>query len=103
MQHDGELVDAQHRALDTAQRSLKLTRDSSYQGGNVGILFVLDAQRRYQQARLGYVRAVQQRYLDTVQLFAALGGGWRQWQQNQMPQEAPASDPEQILHTLFSP
>ena len=102
LQHDGELVDAQHRALDAAQRALKLTRDS-YQGGNVGILFVLDAQRRYEQARLGYVRAVQQRYLDTVQLFAALGGGWRQWQQNQMPQEAPASDPEQILHTLFSP
>jgi outer membrane protein TolC len=34
----------------------------------------LDAQRSYQQARLGYVRAVAQRYLDTVQLFLALGG-----------------------------
>jgi NodT family efflux transporter outer membrane factor (OMF) lipoprotein len=102
LQHDAELVDAQHRALDAAQSSLKLTR-SSYAGGNVGILLVLDAQRRYQQARLGYVRAIQQRYLDTVQLFAAMGGGWRQWQQAQQPRTAPASDSEQILRTLFSP
>jgi hypothetical protein len=34
----------------------------------------LDAERSYQQARLGFVRAVVQRYLDTVQLFLALGG-----------------------------
>jgi outer membrane protein TolC len=40
----------------------------------VGILRVLDAQRSYQQARLGYVQTVAQRYLDTVQLFLALGG-----------------------------
>jgi NodT family efflux transporter outer membrane factor (OMF) lipoprotein len=101
LQHDAELVEAQHRALDTAQRSLKLTR-TSYQGGNTGILLVLDAQRRYQQARLGYVRAVQQRYLDTVQLFAAMGGGWRQWQQSHEP-VPPANDRDQILNTLFSP
>ena len=101
LQHDAELVDAQHRALDTAQRSLKLTRDS-YTGGNVGILLVLDAQRRYQQARLGYVRAVQQRYLDTVQLFAAMGGGWRQWQQTQMP-APPRHDRDEMLRTLITP
>jgi outer membrane protein TolC len=35
---------------------------------------VLDAQRSYQQARLGFVKAQGQRYLDTVQLFLALGG-----------------------------
>jgi NodT family efflux transporter outer membrane factor (OMF) lipoprotein len=101
LQHDGQLVDAQHRALDAAERSLKLTRDS-YQGGNVGILLVLDAQRRYEQARLGYVRSVQQRYLDTVQLFAALGGGWEQWAQSQRPTIAPATEPAEILNTLFS-
>ena len=101
LQHDGELADAQHRALDTAERSLKLTRDS-YQGGNVGILLVLDAQRRYQQARLGYVRAVQQRYLDTVQLFAAMGGGWRDWERKQEPAKPSPSDPAQIFNTLFS-
>lgn len=102
LQHDGELVDAQHRALDAAQRALKLTRDS-YQGGNVGILLVLDAQRRYEQARLGYVRAVQQRYLDTVQLFAAMGGGWEQWARSQTPPDAPAATTDEIMHQLFSP
>ncbi|HEX4112942.1 MAG TPA: efflux transporter outer membrane subunit [Stellaceae bacterium] len=101
LQHDAELAEAQHRALDTAQRSLNLTR-TSYQGGNTGILLVLDAQRRYQQARLGYVRAVQQRYLDTVQLFAAMGGGWRQWQQSHQP-PMPGHDRDQILKQLFSP
>ena len=47
---------------------------ASYREGNAGVLLVLDAERSYQQARLGYVRAVVQRYFDTVQLFLALGG-----------------------------
>jgi len=34
---------------------------------------------RYQQAQLGNVRAEAQRYQDTVQLLAAMGGGW--WDQ----------------------
>jgi outer membrane protein TolC len=50
-----------------------LTR-KSYNEGNVGVLQVLDAERLYQNARLGYVRAQAQRYMDTVQLFLALGG-----------------------------
>jgi outer membrane protein TolC len=50
-----------------------MTRQS-YNEGNVGVLQVLDAERRYQQARLGYVRAQAQRYVDTAQLMLALGG-----------------------------
>jgi len=53
---------------------VELTR-RSYNEGNVDVLQVLDAERRYQQAQLGYVRAQAQRYMDTVQLFLALGGG----------------------------
>ena len=100
LQHDSELVDAQKRALDAAERSLKLTR-TSYTGGNVSILLVLDGQRRYEQARLGYVRAVVQRYLDTVQLFAVMGGGWRNWQQTQLP--APQDHGDKVLDRLLSP
>jgi outer membrane protein TolC len=37
---------------------------------------LLDAQRQYQQARLGFVRAQAQRYQDTGQLLVAMGGGW---------------------------
>jgi len=73
LDHDAEQLEAQVQAQQAAQSSLDLAR-LSYQEGNAGVLLVLDAERSYQQARLGYVRAVVQRYLDTVQLFLALGG-----------------------------
>jgi NodT family efflux transporter outer membrane factor (OMF) lipoprotein len=73
LDHDAEQLDAQAQAQQAAQSSLDLAR-LSYQEGNAGVLQVLDAQRSYQQARLGYVRAMAQRYVDTVQLFLALGG-----------------------------
>jgi len=73
MDHDAEQLDAQNQAQQAAQSNLDLAR-ASYKEGNAGVLQVLDAERVYQQARLGYVRAVAQRYLDTVQLFLALGG-----------------------------
>jgi NodT family efflux transporter outer membrane factor (OMF) lipoprotein len=71
--HDAEQLDAQDQAQKAADANLSLTR-AAYQEGNVGILRVLDAQRSYQQARLGFVQTMAQRYLDTVQLFLALGG-----------------------------
>jgi len=73
LNHDAEQLDAQAQAQQAAQVGLDLAR-ASYTEGNAGVLQVLDAQRTYQQARLGYVRAVAQRYLNTVQLFLALGG-----------------------------
>jgi NodT family efflux transporter outer membrane factor (OMF) lipoprotein len=73
LDHDAEQVDAQAQAQQAAQSSLDLAR-ASYKEGNAGVLLVLDSERSYQQARLGYVRAVVQRHLDTVQLFLALGG-----------------------------
>jgi len=71
--HDAEELDAQAQAQQAAASNLELAR-ISYREGNAGVLQVLDAQRQYQQARLGYVRALAQRYIDTVQLFLALGG-----------------------------
>lgn len=73
LDHDAEQLSAQRNALDSADANLQLTRQS-YSAGNTGVLQVLDAERQYQQARLGYVRAQAQRYQDTVQLFLALGG-----------------------------
>ncbi len=73
LEHGAEELQAHARAQDAAREDVELTR-RSYQEGNVGVLQVLDAERRYQQARLGYVRAQGQRYIDTVQLFLALGG-----------------------------
>jgi len=74
LDHDAEQLDAQAHAQSAARENVDLTR-KSYNEGNVGVLQVLDAERLYQNARLGYVRAQAQRYMDTVQLFLALGGG----------------------------
>ena len=73
--HDAALVDAERQALDAAEASLRLQR-FSYAAGRSDILRLLDAERSYQQARLGYARATAQRYVDSAQLFVALGGGW---------------------------
>jgi len=73
LSHDAEQLAAEDQAQQAAGANLGMTREA-YQEGNVGILQVLDAQRSYQRARLGFVRAQGQRYLDTVQLFLALGG-----------------------------
>lgn len=76
--HDAEAIEAQRTALDTAQRSLEISQES-YRAGAASVLDVLQAQRLYAQAQLGYARARSQRYLDTVQLLLAMGGGWRDW------------------------
>jgi outer membrane protein TolC len=78
LENDAHLLEAQKTALDTAQASLSLTQES-FRVGQASLLQVLDAQRLYQQARVGYVRAKAQRYQDTALLFAALGGAWDSW------------------------
>ncbi len=93
--HDANLLAEEQGALRAAQSSLDLTR-RSYSIGSVGILQVVDAQRVVEQARLGFVRAKVQRYLDTAQLFVAMGGGWWNWRAQTatpaaaMPVSAPA-------------
>jgi NodT family efflux transporter outer membrane factor (OMF) lipoprotein len=73
LDHDAEELEAQTQAEHHAKDRLDLER-LSYSEGNSGVIQVLDAERSYQRARLGYVRAEAQRYVDTVQLFLALGG-----------------------------
>jgi NodT family efflux transporter outer membrane factor (OMF) lipoprotein len=74
LQHDSELITAQSNALQAAQSSVRLARES-YSAGNTGLLQVLDAQRQRISAQLGILRAEAQQYSDTTQLFLALGGG----------------------------
>jgi len=74
--HDAELADAERRALDSAEESLHLQR-AGYAVGKTDLLRLIDAERSYQQARLGYTRAQAQRYLDSAALMVAMGGGWR--------------------------
>jgi NodT family efflux transporter outer membrane factor (OMF) lipoprotein len=76
--HDAEQLTAEETAYESAGSTVDLTR-KSFQLGNATLLQVLDAQRQLQRARLGLVRAEAQRFLDSTQLFVALGGGW--WNQ----------------------
>ena len=75
LMHDADLLAAQQHALDLASEAVRLQR-ANYANGGTGILALLDSQRQYQQARLGYVRTEAQRYQDTIQLLVAMGGGW---------------------------
>ena len=75
LEHDGDLLAAQQTALDMAAQSVRLQR-ISYSSGGTGLLSLLDAQRQYQGALLGYVRVQTQRYQDSMQLLVAMGGGW---------------------------
>lgn len=88
LSHDAELLAAQQTANELASAALRLTR-TSFTLGNATLLQVLDAQRQFQQARVGLARAQAQRYLDTAQLFVAMGGGW--W-------ERPASQTAETQH-----
>jgi len=78
LKHDTDLLAAQTHALSMASEAVHL-QQINYGSGGSGIIGLLDAQRQYQQAQLGYVRAEAQRYQDTVQLLVAMGGGW--WDQ----------------------
>ncbi len=85
--HDAELVEAERHALDAANDALDLQR-ITYAAGRTDVLRLIDAERGAQRARLGYVRAQAQRYLDSAQLVVAMGGGW--W-----GEAAPVADAEE--------
>ena len=74
LEHDAQQIDAQQHALETARSSLNLAR-LSYSAGNTGVLQVLDAERLFNQARLGLTHARIRQYQDTALLYLALGGG----------------------------
>jgi outer membrane protein TolC len=78
LQHDVELLGAENTAVTTSEASLKLAQDA-YAAERDSLLQVLDAQRLYGQALLGYAHAKGQRYVDTILLFEAMGGTWRDW------------------------
>ncbi len=89
--HDAELVREQRHALEVADRSLRHVR-AAFGFGHVSLLQVLDAQRQFAQARLGLIRAKAQRHRDTVQLFVAMGGDWREWREAAMAQHSSDGD-----------
>jgi len=83
-------------ALETDARTLKTQADAEaaaadtldlthkqFQLGAVSYLSLLNAERQYQQTRLGLIQARAARFVDTAALFQAMGGGW--WKRVDQP------------------
>ena len=71
--HDAEAITIAQRTVDVATKTLSFAQQS-YKAGSTGLIEVQDAQRVLAQAQLDLIRAKRQRFLDTAQLFVALGG-----------------------------
>lgn len=62
--------------LEAADKYQDLTW-KQYRGGTINYIDVLDAQRRYLEARIARMNAIRDEHLALVQLYKALGGGWK--------------------------
>ncbi|MCH5228634.1 MAG: TolC family protein [Muribaculaceae bacterium] len=65
---DTELLEAAYKYQDLTWKQ--------YRGGTINYIDVLDAQRRYLEARISRINAIRDEHLALVQLYKALGGGW---------------------------
>ncbi|MBW1248467.1 efflux transporter outer membrane subunit [Pseudomonas tolaasii] len=74
LQNAADEVRAQQQALDSADNALRLT-EQAYRVGSAGMVQVVQTQRTRQLAELQLVQARGKQYLETVNLFLAMGGG----------------------------
>ncbi|HEX9571975.1 MAG TPA: efflux transporter outer membrane subunit [Burkholderiales bacterium] len=88
LEFDAAALKAQAEAEAAARESLEVTR-MQLQFGAANYLALFNAQRQYEQARIGLVQAQAARYADTAALFQALGGGW--WKRGEPAGEAPSA------------
>jgi NodT family efflux transporter outer membrane factor (OMF) lipoprotein len=87
LEFDAVALKAQADAEAAARESLDMTKKQLLFGGT-SYLALYNAQRQYEQAKIGLVQAQAARYADTAALFQALGGGW--WER-EGPDRAPAA------------
>lgn len=66
---DTELLEAAYKYQDLTWKQ--------YRGGTINYIDVLDAQRRYLEARISRMNAIRDEHLALIQLYKALGGGWK--------------------------
>ena len=72
--HDAQALGDERAAFRASREALSLAQ-KSYRAGAIDSLSLLTTEALYSQARIAYVRAEAQRYLDTVALYTAIGGG----------------------------
>lgn len=75
LETDAAALKQQAAVAALASESLALSTQQ-FKLGAISYLSLLDAQRTYQQARVGLVQAQAARHADSAALFQALGGGW---------------------------
>jgi NodT family efflux transporter outer membrane factor (OMF) lipoprotein len=75
LDQDAQTLKASAAAEAAAAQSLAFSQQQ-WKAGYAGYLTVLAAEQAYQTARIAVIQARASRYLDTVALFQALGGGW---------------------------
>jgi outer membrane protein TolC len=75
LESDARSLKALAEAETVARDGLELTR-KQFAAGAVNYLSLLNAERQYQETRLGAVSARAARLADTAALFQAMGGGW---------------------------
>ena len=71
-----DIYDAQLELEQAARKSIDLTR-TQYLNGYISYLDMLDAQRTYLDAQIALSNAVRDKQIALVQLYKALGGGWK--------------------------
>lgn len=65
---DSELLEAAYKYQDLTWKQ--------YRGGTINYIDVLDAQRRYLEARIARMNAIRDEHLALIELYKSLGGGW---------------------------
>lgn len=75
LEQDAEAFKSATAAADAATVTLDLAQ-RQVQSGYASNLALLNAEQTYQQALINLAQAQGNRYMDTVALFQALGGGW---------------------------
>jgi NodT family efflux transporter outer membrane factor (OMF) lipoprotein len=75
LEADAKMLKAQTDAEASARSTMESTQ-KQYKLGAVNHLSLLNAERQYQETRIGLIQAQAARYADTAALFQALGGGW---------------------------
>ena len=70
--------DALRANLERSAKSYMDLAQLQYINGVINYLDVLDAQRGYFDAQIGLSNAIRDELITVVQLYKALGGGWKQ-------------------------
>lgn len=73
LEHDAETIHIWSQSVNVARESLALARES-YAAGAANLLQLQDNQRALERAELSLILAQRQQFLDTTQLFVAIGG-----------------------------